>query len=473
MTLNSPVFVFLFLPIFLLLFWVAGKRFRLILLVFFSVAYYLWIDTYYGPFVLILLAINFFAGAALEKSKNRTLFWVAIGVNVAILAGFKVITAGFFETEIWPSWLQYLSSRMPTGISFISFTTIAYLVDRYNGRIKKMTGIKDYALIQLFFPRIISGPIVRFPALEREKLGQFDLDNLSKGIRRFIIGFSNKILIADVLGMVVNQVFDIKVAYFTTNLAWIGILFYTLQIYYDFSGYTDMALGLGQVFGIKLPENFDFPYITRGIGEFWRRWHITLSNWFRDYIFFPLERKRRGKADWLRHLNVLIVFLLTGLWHGVTPNFIIWGLLHGIVIVLENSNKIGGWIKKLPAFFQHFYAMAVIMISWVFFRAETFEDAAKYLVKLFSFQFTNTRMPIERFDPIEGLTWTAFAIGVILALPVKNFIKEKLDWDQRYASTPVGNVVAILGDVALIGLFIFAVIVSFGSTFSSFLYGNF
>ena len=432
MTLNSPVFIFLFLPIFLLIFWIVGQRFRLILLLVFSIAYYLWIDTFYAPFVFIWLALNFFAGAALEKNKSRTLFWIAIGANVAVLAGFKLITAGFFEMQTWPGWLKIISAKMPTGISFISFTTIAYLVDRFNGRIKTMTGFKDYALIQLFFPKIISGPIVRFPALEREEFGHFDLENLSNGIRRFIIGFSKKILIADVVGIVVNQVFTLKGAYLTADMAWIGILFYTLQIYYDFAGYTDMALGLGQIFGIKLPENFDFPYITRGIGEFWRRWHITLSNWFRDYIFFPLERIRRGKAAWLQHANVLVVFLLTGLWHGVTPNFIIWGLLHGVVIALENSKGIGGWIKKLPAFLQHSYAMGVVMVGWVFFRTESFLVALRYLKRMFTFKFSSAPIPLEFFDPIEGLTWTAFFVGVIFAMPVKGFLKKKLDWDQRF-----------------------------------------
>ncbi len=300
------------------------------------------------------------------------------------------------------------------------------------------------------------------------------IDDIADGIRRFVRGFLKKVLIADILGVVVNPIFALPDGQRSFSVAWIGLLFYTLQIFFDFSGYTDMALGIGKMFGISLPENFDYPYITKSIGEFWRRWHITLSNWFRDYIFFPLERKRRGIKYWSQHFNVFIVFLLTGLWHGFTLNFIAWGLLHGIVIIFENS-KFGTAIRnKMPSLVQHAYSLAVILFGWVLFRTESLLNARGYVYSLlkFNFQRFSIDLPFSLLQPIEGLTWTVFAAGVLLSLPIPKLIGSRFEqWNPPRKW--VKSALRIAADLVLLLLFVIAASIQIDSTFSSFLYGNF
>lgn len=469
MNLNSPIFIFLFLPVILVLYWLNRQQFKIYYLIFVSLLYYLWADTRNFPFIVSITIINYIIGKSLQKNNRKVIFTLSIIFNVSTLVLFKIYAQGYALDESAIKLLSFLPENMPLGYSFYSFTSIAYLIDSYKNRIKNQKDIKHYFLYQLFFTKISSGPIVRFPNLEKINPMSGSLTNTSNGLRRFIRGFIKKVLIADIMGVVVDQIFELDVSTMPLAVAWIGILFYTIQIFYDFSGYTDMALGLGMCFGISLPENFNFPYVSKSIGEFWRRWHITLSNWFRDYIFYPLEKSRKRKySSWPQSTSVLIVFLLTGLWHGISINFIIWGLIHGIIISIENSS-IGSRLKSTPAFFQHFYSLGIIIFAWIFFRSPNFSYALGLLRTMFDFTKPSLAIPVHLFQPIESFTWLMFIIGILFSTPFINNLMniKKGDSETKFQILLMGN------DFVLLALFSLGILFSFDSTYATFLYAQF
>lgn len=468
MKLDSPFFIFSVLPLLFLLYLIPIKTVKKTILFLSGLLFYAWLDPLYFPFVFIYILINFALGNLLTVKKSPILFRLVIACNVLILLAFKIIENPKINSVLVNK-IPLFPDHTPTGFSFLLFTTLAFLVDSYMGRAKNKITFWDFSIYQFFFPKIIAGPIIRISQIKENF--NFQLDVTSQGFRRFVIGLGKKILIANTLGTVVDQVFSLDSNIISTKLAWTAILFYTLQIYYDFSGYTDMAIGLGNVFGLELPENFNFPYISQGIGEFWRRWHITLSNWFRDYLFFPLERKRRGKKNWSQHINVLIVFFATGLWHGFSLNFVIWGLIHGVVITFENSNIIGGWIKKMPAILKHFYTLIVIIFSWVFFRSENFLWALSYLKSMIIFTPTEP-IPFVQLENIQNFTWIIFIIGAIAAIKPQSLLEKTMP--EKIKQNPIIlHGLSISGDLILLILFTFTIITSFGRDSVSFIYGNF
>lgn len=469
MNFNSPVFIFLFLPVFLIVFWAFRRQFNTYYLILISLIYYLWIDAPNFSFILIISLINFLLGKYLQKNSNKSILILSIFLNLIFLVLFKIYAQEYDFEEILASTLSFLPTNMPIGYSFISFTSIAYLIDSHKKKIVRHTGLKHYLLYQLFFSKITSGPIIRFTNLEKSFPKSFSLSNTANGLRRFLIGFIKKVLIADILGVVVDQVFEIEPANIPFRTAWIAIIFYALQVYYDFSGYTDMALGMGMTFGIKLPENFNYPYISKSIGDFWRRWHITLSIWFRDYVFYPFERLRKTKFNTLpQATSIMIVFLLTGLWHGLSLNFLVWGLIHGVMISVENSS-IGKRIKKYPFAVQHIYFLLIINISWVFFRSPNFDFAIEFIGRLFTLGEPYAPLPIHLLQPIESFTWLMFIIAVLFSAPyIKNFIGEKL------GPQLLNKQLLLIGkDFVLLALFSLAILFIFENTFSSFLYAQF
>jgi alginate O-acetyltransferase complex protein AlgI len=306
---------------------------------------------------------------------------------------------------------------MPTGYSFFAFIAISYLMDIQRRKVpaeKNPLKIFNYLF---YFPRYISGPLARWKNFDEDVQRESQpLSARVKGLDRFILGLGKKVLIADVIGEWFNfGIFRQDIPRVTTGTAWVMLLFFAIQLYYDFSGYTDMAIGLSQLFGIKLPENFNLPYTASSITDFWRRWHISLSNWFREYVFMPLEWQRR-KKKWLKQwMNTLIIFFLTGLWHGLSINFVIWGLMHGGMIVLENDKKIGPKIKGLRKPWQHVYTLGVVLVSWVFFRAPSFNYALHWLKALLGFGESVNRVGFSILPTIGSTVWLAFFLGVILA----------------------------------------------------------
>jgi alginate O-acetyltransferase complex protein AlgI len=420
MQFNSLIFLFLFLPAAIVLALVSGKKLRNITLLVLSLLFYAWAGVSASVILIISIVLNYFFGIIIynnvEKKKARKIFLFAIVVNVLLLAYFKYFT--FILTNIYDVQILIHSKALiikkvvpPLGISFFTFCGIAYLIDIYRGTVKAEKNFINFALFLSFFPRIIAGPIVRY----KDTIGQITgrkitLENFSYGIERFIIGLGKKVLIADSFALIADNVFSLPAGQLTFFSAWMGIISYSLQIYIDFSGYSDMAIGLGKMLGFTIPENFNFPYIARSVQEFWQRWHITLSNWLRDYIFAPLAIRFRNKGKPGIALSAIITFTICGLWHNAGWNFVVWGLFHGVFLSLE-SLGFGNFLKRLWRPLQHFYLLVVIIFGWVFFRSADLAYAWHYCGAMLSF----SNIPASLAE-LQIIFSTSFILNIILAI---------------------------------------------------------
>ena len=336
---------------------------------------------------------NFVAGLFIDRFRptraGRAALGLGVGLNLVLLGFFKY--AGFLVDNL----NQVLALvglpgvvlgpvHLPIGISFFTFQAISYLMDLHRGTVRAQRNLLDLGLYIALFPQLIAGPIVRYRDVAREiEQRTVSLDDFASGVQRFIIGLGKKVLIANVMGRAADTIFATPAETLPATLAWIGAIAFMLQIYFDFSGYSDMAIGLGRMFGFHFLENFNYPYIARSIREFWRRWHISLSTWFRDYLYIPLGGNRHGAVR--TGANLLLVFLLCGLWHGASWTFLIWGVYHGFFLVLERVPAVRRLLDRLPAPLQHAYVLLVVLVGWVFFRADTFAHALAYLQAMVDF----------------------------------------------------------------------------------------
>lgn len=424
MLFNSYEFILLFLPMVLVTYWFAvrtvGIQFAQIFLVFASVFFYGWWKADNVVLILASIIVNFFIGLALQTSNSYRRTWLVIGVtgNLSLLAYFKY--ANFFVDNLnafFDIGYNLNTIVLPLAISFFTFQQIAYLVDSYRGETEDIK-LHHYALFVSFFPQLIAGPIVH----HKEMMPQFAKPtgdfwkHFSLGITLFAIGLAKKVLIADPLGAFSSPMFDRALAggSLATVDAWFGSLGYTLQLYFDFSGYSDMALGLGHMFGIRLPINFDSPYRALSISDFWRRWHITLSNFLRDYLYFPLGGNKRGQIITLR--NLMITMLLGGLWHGAGWTFVLWGGLHGVYLVVNHV-----WRKlhvNLPVAVAWGLTFLAVVFGWVMFRAESFDAAIIIYRSLLSPESLATP---TRFASTEG--WLRIAIGLFISIALPNGVR--------------------------------------------------
>ena len=367
---TTPIFLFLFLPVLLALHAAAPGRARNALLLGASLLFYAWGE---GAFTLVMLfsiAVNHRFGLWLgepDQRYHRALLAIALVVNLGLLGLFKY--AGFIGANLALLGLPITVEpvHMPIGISFFTFHAISYLIDIHRGKAQARRSMIDFALYIALFPQLVAGPIVRYHQLEHQ-LGRrtVTLEGFAAGVRRFIFGLGKKMLIANAVAGTANEIFKLDPGSLTAGVAWLGALAYTAQIYFDFSGYSDMAIGLAAMFGFRFPENFDYPYIARSMTGFWRRWHITLSSWFRDYLYIPLGGNRRGRAREAR--NLVLVFFLCGLWHGASWTFVVWGLYHGGFLVLERGLRDRPWLRAVRPL-GHVYALLAIVVGWVIFRA--------------------------------------------------------------------------------------------------------
>ncbi|MEM7657796.1 MAG: MBOAT family protein [Bacteroidota bacterium] len=431
MVFSSATFLFYFLPVFLLLYLLAPTRFKNWVALLGSLAFYTW----GAPnFVLILLGaigVDFFLAKWMGKEsrpkRKKQILACSLVLNVGLLAYFKY--ANFFVdnlNQILQSWgvnsVEWVAVALPIGISFFTFQKISYVLDVYRGTHAPLTSLRDYALYILLFPQLIAGPIVRYHEVADqllERKSQLSAPFALAGMFRFVIGLSKKMLIANPLGKTVDIVFAGDLSQLGTGTAWIILIAYAFQIYYDFSGYSDMAIGLGQMMGFRFPENFRFPYTSRSITEFWRRWHITLSQWMRDYLYIPLGGNRHSASR--TYLNLWIVFLISGLWHGAAWNFLIWGIWHGSFLVLERL-FLGKILKRIGALPSLIYAFLVVLIGWVWFRVESLGDGWLYLQQLAGADGGTERWfhPYYRFNLILA---AAFA-----------FLPALFQWEKRLES---------------------------------------
>ena len=377
MLFSSITFLFYFLPLFLL----AYHRLPApnLVLLGASLLFYAWGDPARLPLLLVCILLNHAAGLAIERDAGRARLWLALGVagNLALLLYFKY--AGFLVAQ-WAVLAPHLGLAapavpevvLPLGISFFTFQGISYLIDVRRGVVRAQPSLLRFALYKAMFPPLIAGPIVRY-AVVAAQIEQRGVDRRTvteamwvRGIESFTIGLGQKVLLANTLAGPVDHLFALAPGELTPAAAWLAAFGYALQIYFDFAGYSNMAIGLGRLIGFELPVNFDRPYAARSVTEFWRRWHITLSTWFRDYLYIPLGGNRAG--PWRTGVNLTLVFLLCGLWHGASWNFALWGLYHGLFLVLERIG-LGRLLTRLPALLRHAYLVLVVTVGWVPFRA--------------------------------------------------------------------------------------------------------
>jgi alginate O-acetyltransferase complex protein AlgI len=443
MVFSSPIFLFLFLPIVLTLYWFfPGIKERNYWLLFTSLVFYAWGEVL---FIFLLLAStlgNYLLGLWVDNTKDRrkrkAAVAVAVALNIGILAFFKY--ANFIADNLAPLLhslgLPPLHSNipLPIGISFFTFHALSYVIDIYRGKSRAATNPTDTALYIFFFPQLIAGPILRWGAIAPQLLKRTPTPDLfAEGVRRFVWGLSKKVIVANVVALPADQIFALSPEELSPPVAWFGLVCYTLQIYFDFSGYSDMAVGLGKMFGFKFIENFNYPYISQSIKEFWRRWHISLSTWFRDYLFIPMGGSRVSEPR--TYLNLLTVFFLCGLWHGASWTFVVWGLYHGIFLVLERT-RFGTWVEALPRLLRHLYALLLVMGGWVFFRANTWPDAMAFFSALVGLGADTQAQPLGRYATNQVL-WS-IGIGVVLSAPIWPWLRGSLArWTE--ARTGVGR----------------------------------
>ncbi|MGD8338870.1 MAG: MBOAT family protein, partial [Desulfobacterales bacterium] len=377
MLFSSIIFLFQFLPLCLLLYFLAGKRLRNLLLLIASLVFYAWGESYYVLLMLVSILVNYLCGLMIDRYRGRQaargFLIAAIAFNVLSISVFKyanflVDNLNTLLSQIGAGPIELAPIHLPIGISFFTFQAMSYAVDVYRRDAPVQRNPLNIGLYIALFPQLIAGPIIRYHDIAAQLIRRrVRLDDLSYGIERFVVGLGKKVLIANQVAIIADQVFSFPYETLTPGVAWLGVLCYTLQIYFDFSGYSDMAIGIGRMFGFHFLENFNYPYISRSIREFWRRWHISLSSWFRDYLYIPLGGNHRGPLR--TYLNLLIVFFLCGLWHGASWNFVIWGLLHGLFLVIERlgfEKILNRWWSPL----RYLYVMLVVCTGWVFFRAE-------------------------------------------------------------------------------------------------------
>ena len=461
MVFTSTIFLFMFFAVTLMLYYVLGSRFSNLVLLFMSLAFYTWGEPRHIFIMVISIVVNYLLGLLIDRQQEKImrsgLMITAVVFNLGILFYFKyfnflIDTMNRFLTND----ITVRSIALPIGISFYTFQIMSYVIDVYKKNVPVQKNILHLALYISFFPQLIAGPIVRYIDIEKQlKKRTVTVDKFYEGVIRFTCGFSKKVLLADQLAPLVDIAFgDLNNK---ALLCWVGIISYTLQIYYDFSGYSDMAIGMGKMFGFDFMENFNYPYVSKSIKEFWRRWHISLSTWFRDYVYIPLGGSRCNRGR--QYFNLIIVFFLTGLWHGASFNFIFWGLYYVVFLIAERMG-LGRLLEKIPAWMQHLYAMFVVLIGWVFFRADTLTAAVRYIKNMFTFDegaYVNLAINMNR------QYWFCILAGILLAIPHTNvlkYLRKRKGYDG-------------LQGIAALAVFVIAICYLVGTGFSPFLYFRF
>jgi len=419
MVFTEPIFLFFFLPFVLIAYFASGRVFQNSILLTASLAFYTWGEELYVLVLLASILLNYFAGLMIGRAsgKSRVLWlWAGIMGNLSLLGYFKYtgFTLNIFGVENASS----IAPALPIGISFFTFQALSYLIDLYYQRLTVQRSPFRLALYISLFPQLIAGPIVRYSEVE-DALGnrKSERSDVSAGIHRFVIGLAKKTLLADPLGLVADQIFGIPSDGLSPAVAWLGVLAYSLQLYFDFSAYSDMAIGLGRIFGFKFPENFNYPYAARSVTEFWRRWHMTLSRWFRDYLYIPLGGNRQGAGR--TYFNLWLVFLATGLWHGAAWTFIFWGAYHGTFLILE---RIGGAqvLVRLPSIVRRMYLIVVVMLGWTAFRSEGFDQLSTFYGAMLLGQSGELAQFYSIGRYLDAYMATILVLAIVLAFPVVN-----------------------------------------------------
>lgn len=387
MVFSSIVFLFTFLPISLLIYYISPKKFKNAILLLTSLVFYAWGEPVYIFLMIGTIIFDYIMALKIDKykrdrKKSKRFFIFTLLVNVGILVFFKYV--GFIIgniNSIFSINIPFNELSLPVGISFYTFQVLSYIVDVYLGKVKVQRSLVSFGAYVTMFPQLVAGPIVQYETIEEQlNYREESLEKFGQGVERFIQGLGKKVLLANNIGLIWTTISATDLGSMSVLTAWIGIIAYTFQIYFDFSGYSDMAIGLGKMMGFDFLENFKYPYISKSVTEFWRRWHMSLSGWFREYMYIPLGGNRRGKKIQFR--NLMIVWFATGLWHGASWNFVVWGLYFGILIFFEKM-YISKVLERLPRGVGHLYTLVLIIIGWVFFETESLRGAFSYLSVMF------------------------------------------------------------------------------------------
>lgn len=478
MLFSSLIFLFLFLPITIGLYLIAPKIGKNTVLLLASLLFYAWGGVSYLLVLIVSILLNHAIAIGINKGTDKKRKrWLASGVilNVLILATFKYLD---FAIENVNGLLQLFQIRfeltepgikLPIGISFFTFQQMSMLWDVYRNEKREKLSLSDTALYVAFFPQLIAGPIVRY----HDIIGQIrdrvpDAGLFRSGVQRFILGLFRKVVIANTCAELVDRIMSMNTVELNPALAWFGLSLFAIQLYFDFAGYSDMAIGLGRMFGFRILENFNFPYISKSVQEFWRRWHISLSNWFKDYVYIPLGGNRLGVSR--TYVNLFAVFLLTGFWHGATWNFVLWGLIHGIFLVVERL----GWksvLDRLPGFVSWAYTIGVWVVSLAFFRIRNFSDSLDYLSAMFG--MNESISDVSPFDLLNLEYGVVLAIALISSSKLLHYLKS---WIQRQTAM-MSESLQLLFEMAkasgLVAVFVFCIMLINAGSFDPFIYFRF
>lgn len=471
---SSLLFLFEFLPIFLLVYFVMHRKLRNGVLFLFSLIFYAWGEPVYVAIMLFSTVVDYTHGLLVDYFKRnnkdrKAKICVAssIIINLSLLGVFKYSDFLLSNINSIFKWdIPLLNLALPIGISFYTFQTMSYTVDVYSGQAKAQKNIISFGAYVASFPQLIAGPIVQYKTIaeqldsRKESFNQF-----SYGIMRFMSGLGKKVLLANNIGMVWNQIQSKNISDMPIVMAWLGIVCFAFQIYFDFSGYSDMAIGLGHMFGFKFLENFNYPYLSKSITEFWRRWHISLGSWFREYVYIPLGGNRHGLKKQIR--NIAIVWLLTGIWHGASWNFLIWGAYFGVILVIEKMFLLK-YLEKMPAVFSRVYTLLLVLISWVIFAFDNINNGLNYLKTMFGFNgsvFCNAETIYLLYNNIILIIILGFAATEI---PKKAAMKIK-----AALMTKNQIMIILLQNAYVVGVFALSVAYLVNASYNPFLYLRF
>ena len=389
MLFSSLIFLFYFLPVFLAIYLLSPRKYHNFVLLTFSLIFYAWGEPRFIPLLVFIIAANYLAGLLIDQSHGtarKAFLWLGVLGNIGILALFKYsnfllgIGEDIFNVTFPFPRLKHM--MLPLGISFFTFKALTYIIDVYRGRVTATKNFTNLATYIFMFPQLVAGPIVRYEMIEHELRDRsISAAKLLEGSKLLIIGLASKVIFANQLAIYADDIFSKAPEYLSMGLSWLGAVSYTLQIYFDFAGYSLMAIGLGKMIGFNTPDNFNLPYLSRSVTEFWRRWHITLSSWFREYLYIPLGGNRRGKL--VTYRNLFVVFLLCGIWHGANFTFLVWGVYHGFFLILERWSRDHRGYMQMPRLIRHIYLLLVITVGWVIFRSDNLGYALDYIGVMF------------------------------------------------------------------------------------------
>ena len=463
MLFTSISFLYYFLPTIIILYFITPKKYRNYILLIFSIIFYMYGEPKYVILMLVEILVAYFGALLIDKYKSKEIFLITIIIHIGLLCVFKY-TDLFIGTinSIFKTNISFLNIALPIGISFYTFQILSYVIDVYRGKVKVQKNILKLATYVSLFPQLIAGPIVRYETICDELDNRDEtIEKFSLGVRRFIIGLAKKVLIANMLGELCTKfslVDERSVLFY-----WIFAISYMLQVYFDFSAYSDMAIGLGKMFGFTFLENFNYPFISKSITEFWRRWHISLSSWFKDYVYIPLGGSRKGTLKLVR--NILIVWFLTGIWHGAAYNFILWGLFIGVFLVIEKL-WLSKYISKLPKVLRNIYVLFIIMISFIMFNAGSINEAFFNIKGLFGL---NKEVFINNYTIYYLKSYLiVLIIAIFGATPLFKNIIEKLK--KRKC---LNKIINILEPIFLVILLLLVTAYLIDSSYNPFLYFRF